>query len=107
MTQVHEVLKVFPPAGIIVAALSLARLLVWLAGLAIAVRGSEPDSRSSLMHAYGASLPRILSRKAVAAADLDRPAAADRTGARSPDGPKVDAGALDELAMEAQGSADG
>ena len=66
MAQADELLQALPVTGIIVAALSVARLLVWLAGLAIAVHSSDANNRPGLLRAYGASLPRILSRAPIA-----------------------------------------
>lgn len=44
-------------AGCIVAAVAL---IVWLAGLVIALHGSEPKERADILRAYGSALPRML-----------------------------------------------
>lgn len=42
--------------------LLVARLLVWLAGYYLTIRDARGKVKSELIRAYGASLPRMLSR---------------------------------------------
>lgn len=44
--------------GLAAAGLGIVALLVWLAGLAIALRGSKPAERDRILRAYGQCQPR-------------------------------------------------
>jgi hypothetical protein len=58
-----QLLDRFPLVGIATVALGALGLLVWLAGLAIVLRGSRPGERAEILRAYGASLPLIARAK--------------------------------------------
>jgi hypothetical protein len=45
--------------GIATAALGTVALLVWLAGLMIALRGTKPKERDEILRAYGECQPRL------------------------------------------------
>jgi hypothetical protein len=49
--------------GIATAALGAVALLVWLAGLVIALRGTKPSERGTILRAYGECQPRLALRR--------------------------------------------
>lgn len=49
--------------GIATAALGAVALLVWLAGLMIALRGTKPQERDAILRAYGKCQPRMAFRR--------------------------------------------
>lgn len=71
MASVVDVLGVAPQIGILAAIIAGVRMVVWLVGLMIVLRGCPPEHRSKVLRAYGASLPRFALRARSDAEDDD------------------------------------
>jgi hypothetical protein len=58
MTSVQGVLDAASKLGLVAVIIAFIRVLGWLAGLVIVLRGCPPADRAKVLRAYGASQPR-------------------------------------------------
>jgi len=74
MASMMDMLDTAPEVGVVVAVIASVRILAWLIGLVIVLRGCPPADRPKVLRAYGASQPRPSRhiRPDLAKADLKR-----------------------------------